>query len=56
MIMTESSFDFRINENNRSKNGDNSQCNTYDMDAEISVDKRWLADRGLPVCLFSNRI
>ena len=40
MIMTEWSFGFRINKDNRSKNGENSQCNTYDMCAEISVDKR----------------
>ena len=26
-------------------NGENSQCNTYDMGAEISVDKRRLAER-----------
>ena len=38
MVMDE--IDTCINENNRSNNGENSQCNTYDMGAEISVDKR----------------
>ena len=37
MIMTESSFGFRINENNRSNVGLELSCNTYDMGVLVWV-------------------